>query len=156
MYIILYFTQFVIDKMENNIQDLSQLLSGYFGEPPKIRKQTITRLTKQGEHYGSIMLKLDIEIENESSRILHTVAKKLPIDPMLQDAFNIQVTFRKEIAFYETVLPTLQEFQREQGVSDVIDCFPEFYGARLGLSERIDKADPEHAVIILENLFEKG
>lgn len=140
------------------LKDLHELLTDYFEEPPNIVKQSVTRLTQSGEHFGSLMLKVDVEIQTDEDCIekLHVVAKKLPTDPSLQEIFNVQVTFKNEIAFYDTIIPTLQDFHREQGVADVIDCFPEFYGARLGLSTTCDKPDVNHAVILLENLKESG
>lgn len=100
-----------------------------------------------------MLLKVDLVIENET---YHFVAKKVPQDPLWQEASNVQVTFKNEIAFYDKIVPTLQDFQREQGLTNVIDCFPEFYGARLGLYEHGDRVDENHAVLLMENLTETG
>ncbi|CAG9856397.1 unnamed protein product [Phyllotreta striolata] len=110
-----------------------------------------TRLTAPGENYGSLMLRLDVRLAGGELRL---VAKKLPTEELFQESFNVQVTFKNEIAMYQTVVPLLQKFQRENGVVDVIDCFPKFYGARINLdgSEVVD----EHAVLLLENLVANG
>ncbi|KAG5870713.1 hypothetical protein JTB14_020725 [Gonioctena quinquepunctata] len=50
---------------------------------------------------------------------------------------------------------SLQEFQRKQGIEEVIDCFPKFYGARTNLENSDGKID-ENAILILENLKIKG
>uniref|UniRef100_V5G064 CHK kinase-like domain-containing protein n=1 Tax=Anoplophora glabripennis TaxID=217634 RepID=V5G064_ANOGL len=100
------------------------------------------------------MLKLDVTLKDESDGTeeeLHAVAKMIPEQEFVRKIFNIQVTFKNEVAMYNVIAPTLRDFQRENGVNEVIDCFPELYGARLNLGEQNGNVD-ENAVLILENL----
>nr|XP_023025575.1 pituitary homeobox 3-like [Leptinotarsa decemlineata] len=137
------------------IKNLPDLLKNYLG-PNKIIKDTkISRLTAPGENYGSIMLKLDItllNIENGTQEILHTVAKTLPELEMFREIFNVQITYRNEMAFYEIIVPNVQDFQKRLGVSDVVDYFCKCIATRKNL-DGSDKIDDD-AVIVLENLME--
>ncbi|XP_018569816.1 uncharacterized protein LOC108909865 [Anoplophora glabripennis] len=138
---------------EHTIENLQEVLSEYIKKSQSISDKKITNLTAPGENYGSIMLKLDLTLkeENGTEKELHAVAKMIPGQEFAREAFNIQVTFKNEIAMYNVIAPTLRDFQRENGVNKVIDCFPEFYGARLNLGEQNGTVD-ENAVLILENL----
>nr|CAI5854407.1 unnamed protein product [Callosobruchus analis] len=104
------------------------------------------------------MLKLDVILEdtnNGKQETMHLVAKKMPTLKMIQEIFNIQVTYKKEVAFYMKMVPALQEFQREMGVKNVINCFARCYGARISLNRDSDTVD-EDAALILENLHSSG
>ncbi|XP_018562287.1 uncharacterized protein LOC108904285 [Anoplophora glabripennis] len=141
----------------DKIVKLDQLLNGYIGDSKSIIDTKISRLIGPGENYGSLLLKVDITLENKkdnSREELHTVAKLIPEDESLQKKFNIQVTCKMEISFYDTIVPTLQRFQREKGVQQVMDLFPKMYGARINLngSDTVD----QDAVLLLENLIETG
>lgn len=143
---------------EHTIKNLQEVLSEYIKSNQRISDQKIANLTSPGENYGSVMLKLDITLKDEKNGTkeeLHTVAKMIPAQDFLRDMFNIQVSFKHEIAMYNVIAPLLRSFQRENGVDEVIDCFPEFYGARINLRKDNDIVD-EDAVLILENLNFKG
>ncbi|KAJ8940527.1 hypothetical protein NQ314_010688 [Rhamnusium bicolor] len=104
------------------------------------------------------MLKLDVTLKNNndgSEEQMHAVAKQIPDNEFTQKVFNTQVTYKNEIAMYATIMPTLQMFQKEHGVHEVIDCYPKLYGARINLHDKGDIVD-ENAVILLENLFASG
>ncbi|XP_018569812.1 uncharacterized protein LOC108909863 [Anoplophora glabripennis] len=142
---------------EHTIENLQEVLSGYIKKSQRISDKKITNLTAPGENYGSIMLKLDVTLKDENDGTeeeLHAVAKMIPEQEFVRKIFNTQVTFKNEVAMYNVIAPTLRDFQRENGVNEVIDCFPDFYGARINLGEHgtVD----ENAVLILENLDFKG
>jgi hypothetical protein len=65
--------------------------------------------------------------------------------------FNIQETFKSEIAWYTTVIPTLKQFQKDHGVEKEIDFFQKFYGARISLDPTSDKVDLD-GVMLTQNL----
>ncbi|XP_018562291.1 uncharacterized protein LOC108904287 isoform X2 [Anoplophora glabripennis] len=139
------------------IVKLDQLLNGYIGDSKSIVDTKFSRLTGLGENYGSILLKVDITLENKkdnSREELHAVAKLIPEDKLLQKLFNIQVSCKVEIGFYDTIVPTLQRFQKDKGVQQVMDFFPKMYASRLNLngSDTVD----QDAVLLLENLIEAG
>lgn len=141
----------------NNINDLQKVLQTYIGPEKEIVDVQIDRLTAPGENFGSIMLKVDVTLRKKDGTEvrLHAVAKKLPASEIFRKLFNIQVTFKNELAFYQTVLPTLRNFQRENGVTEVLNCFADFYGARITEDEHSNVVD-EGAVLMLENLVTSG
>lgn len=116
------------------IKNFSELLA--LPPPKKLKQYHVARLTAPGENYGSIMLSVDIKIETlQGEEDVHVVAKMVPPNDTVQEIFNTSVTFRNEIAFYKNIVPTLREFQRENGVEEVDFC-PEYFGSRLNLTGR--------------------
>ena len=77
----------------------------------------------------------------------------LPLSNEFKDLFQINYTFLKECAIYTVIAPVLTEFAKEFGVS--CDIFCQFYAARKNFYQYSDVID-ENAVIILENLVNKG
>lgn len=138
------------------IYQLDELLSQYIDKDKKIVETKIARLTAPGENFGSTILKVDLVLADNhgESEPLSIVAKLIPENEFFQKIFNIQVTFKMESAFYEVIVPTLQQFQKEQAVKDVIDFFPKYYGSRENLNGS-DKVDG-NAVLLLENLKISG
>lgn len=138
------------------IEKLDELISDYVDKSKKLKDTKICRLTKPGENFGSLMLKVDLTFEDDKKETteVKVVAKLLPNLEFFQKLFNVQVTFKLEKAFYDTIIPTLNAFQYNHGPRNVLECFPKFYGARLNINGS-DKVDSD-AVILLENLKEKG
>lgn len=144
----------------SRVKKLKDLLTNSFGDDFEIVEEHYKMLTAPGEHYGSIMLAIDLVIRRSSSRkeeIVNVVAKLIPTSQMLRDVFNISVTFKKEVSAYVDAIPELIHLQREYGVpeSDILDMFPDCYGARISLNENNNTVD-ENAAIIFENLKTKG
>lgn len=144
-------------EIENvQIEKLEELMRKYIAETQKVTGTKISRLTAPGENFGSTILKLDLTLQDDDGKTedLSVVAKLIPELEFFRMIFNVQVTFKIEAAFYEVIIPNLQDFQKQQGVQDVIDFFPKFYGARMNLdgSDRVDG----DAVILLENLKLSG
>lgn len=139
----------------NEIRKIDSLLSGNWGPNTKILKYETRALTAPGENYGSVMLALDMTVQEPDSppKVLHLVAKKIPDNQMLCEVFNIQETVRKEIDMYVQVVPTLAKFQEEYGSNGkkISELFAKCYGGRLNLKPDSDFVD-EDAVLILENL----
>lgn len=141
----------------DKIAKLEELVCQYIGKDKKIVDETTTRLTPPGENFGSTILKVDLILENENGEkeSVSIVAKLIPEDELFQQIFNIHVAFNMETAFYEEIVPTMQEFQRQRGVKEVIDFVPKFYGSRKNINGTDDKIDA-NAVILLENLKMSG
>ncbi|CAH2002706.1 unnamed protein product [Acanthoscelides obtectus] len=140
------------------IKKLDELIRDVVGSDKKIKDVEVSRLTGPGENYGSCMLKVDITLERKSDgyvELLHTVAKLIPELEFFRKVFKIHITVKAEIAFYDVIVPTLQDFQREHGITNVIDCFPKLYAARLNLKADLDDVD-EDSVLLFENLATKG
>lgn len=139
----------------DDIRNLDDLLAAKLGPNKKVINADISKPPPKG--VGSVMLKVKVTVQDTdgNEEVLHLVAKKIPANESTREAFNIQKTFKKEVAFYEVILPILRDFQKEEGITDVLDNFAEFYGARynlLGNSEVVD----EDAVMLLEDLSVKG
>ncbi|KAJ3658372.1 hypothetical protein Zmor_010113 [Zophobas morio] len=139
-----------VEKIEK-LEDIVPL-----GENTTIIDHQVKRLTAPGENYGSLMLSVDITVQNAyGTEEIHTVAKMVPPNDFIQKVFNTQTTFKNEIAFYNNIVPVLQEFQREQGMDELIDFFPKYYGSRINLSGDPSVVDSD-AVLLLENLKTAG
>ncbi|XP_044260223.1 uncharacterized protein LOC123008475 [Tribolium madens] len=115
----------------------------------------VRRLTAPGENYGSLMLSVDITVKTlEGTSEINAVAKMVPPNEFIQKIFNTPVTFRNEIAFYKDIVPTLRNFQQEQGMPTLIDFFPKYLGSRLNRNNS-DTVDSD-AILLLENLKMAG
>ncbi|KAG5869586.1 hypothetical protein JTB14_008179 [Gonioctena quinquepunctata] len=147
---------------ENNdydkVKKLPELIENYLGSEKSYSGSKISRLTGPGENYGSVMLKVDIQVVDKKSgreETLHAVAKILPEVKELRELFQVDETVVLEMNFYQEVVPTLQHFQRSLGVTDVINCFCECIAVRKTLQENCDIIDDD-SVILLENLVAAG
>lgn len=144
---------------ECKIKELPSLLSEALGEEIEVLEEKSKFLTPPGEHYGSIMLSLDVVIRRSASgksETLNLVAKMPPASEMLKTCFDIGVTFKKELDSYAIMIPALQEFQRDYNVPEerIIDIFPKYYGGRINLNGS-DVVDDD-ALLLFENLKVKG
>ncbi|RZC41324.1 EcKinase and/or DUF1679 domain containing protein [Asbolus verrucosus] len=142
--------------VKSKVNNLHGLLSKSLGSDIEIVDQKTTLLTAPGEHYGSIMLALQIIVKKESGKeqTFHLVAKLIPANEMLRIAFDISVTFKKEVIAYTETIPALNQLQREYKVPDeklFENLFPKCYGARVCLDENKNEVD-EDGVLLFENL----
>ncbi|XP_015834457.1 uncharacterized protein Syx5 isoform X1 [Tribolium castaneum] len=115
---------------------------------------SVSRLTSAGDNYASLILAVDITVKGQNNKI-RTVAKLLPRNPYVQKHFNSQCSFRNEVGYYQTIIPCLKQFQREQGISEVINCVPDFFGARFNLHPPSTKID-ENAILLIKNIQDEG
>lgn len=140
--------------MNMELKNLNGLLKTKLGPNKQIKNFEITKPPAKG--VGSLMLKVKVTVQDgDKEEKLNIVAKKIPATERAREMFNIQDTFKKEVAFYREIVPILREFQEEEKITDVIDTFAEFYGARLNLDENSEIVD-EDGVILLEDLSIKG
>lgn len=139
----------------NDLKNLDELLALKLGPTKKITNAEIVKAPSKGA--GSVMLevKLTVKDDDDKEEIIHLMAKKLPTSELARKAFNIEDSFRKEVAFYDTIIPILNYFQKEEGIVDVSDNFAEFYGSRYNIHGQGNEVD-EHAVLLLEDLRVKG
>lgn len=145
--------------VKSKVNDLGGLLAKDLGSDAEIIDQKTTLLTAPGEHYGSVMLAIEVTVRKESGKeqTLHLVAKLIPANEMLRIAFDVPVTFKKEITAYTETIPTLEEFQKKHGVRDKLysSLFPKCYGARISLDSNKNVVD-EDGVLVFENLKIEG
>ncbi|XP_057657277.1 uncharacterized protein LOC130894443 [Diorhabda carinulata] len=139
------------------LKELEGIFDKCIGENKKITDIKSGSLVQPGENYGGEMFKLQVTVQDEETKkefVLHAVGKTIPLSKDNQEMFNIQVTFKAEMLFYEKIVPILQKFQKDNGVENVIACFPKFYGGRLNLngSGTVDM----DGILIMENLKISG
>ncbi|KAJ8936274.1 hypothetical protein NQ318_000152 [Aromia moschata] len=139
---------------EVGIKEPEKLISPILGGNKKVTDVKISRLTEPGENNLSLVLKVDYVIENGNGtkEELYGVAKVKPIGDFV---FGHQQNYKNELAFYNIVVPTLQDFQRQQGVDDVMDIFAKLHAFRPNFHGKNDEIDDD-SVIMLENLIELG
>ncbi|CAH1183303.1 unnamed protein product [Ceutorhynchus assimilis] len=146
---------------KSKVNNVGELLKPSLGDDFEVISEDTSLLTAPGEHYGSIMLALKVKIKRKNSgkvEDLDIVAKLIPANEMLRLAFDIPVTFKKEVFAYKETIPALVEFQKEYGVPDYKlhdNLFPKCLGARLSVDENKNIVD-EDAVLLFENLKIKG
>lgn len=135
------------------IKQFSDVLIGYIDPGTTIKNVNIEKLPQSG--YGSIMVKAEITLEyrNGSKEKLYTVVKLLPTNEMVKKIFQIETTYKNEVMFYKTIIPTIVNFQKEQGIFPHLNNFAKFYGARFSLDK--DEVDDD-AALVLEDLSVAG
>lgn len=140
------------------IDNLKELLEPYL-DGAKLIDYSTKYLTKPGDNYGSTILALSATIQSDDEELkkLELVAKMPPETAAFFQMFQVPLTCIKENETYLQIVPTLINFQKEAQIpeSDLIDVFPNFYGARISLDPEAKIADMG-ALLILENLKIKG
>ncbi|KAH1003676.1 hypothetical protein HUJ04_003555 [Dendroctonus ponderosae] len=145
---------FLIMDHQVKIERLQELIAGSI--PGELTEQKVTTLLPPGENYGSIIYQVDFKMKIDGEKkSYHAVEKCTPLNKITQEFFNTQETFRAEIGWYTTVIPTLKTFARDQSFGRKIDFFQEFYGGRISLDAKSDFVD-KHGVILTENLKQRG
>lgn len=137
------------------IKNLGELLAPKLGQNKKITNVNVSKPPPLGA--GSVLLKVKVVVQDQNGKeeLIHLVAKKIPASEFSRNMFNIQHTFKKEIAFYQVILPILKDFQKEEGIVDVFDNYAEFYGARYNLHGKNEIVD-EDGVMLMEDLSARG
>ncbi|XP_066260936.1 uncharacterized protein [Euwallacea similis] len=133
------------------IKDIEKVITGIDGK--KIIKADFARLTAPGENYLSLVLSVDILVEDEAGRreTIKAVAKRLPLVEM---KFNFNgLAMKNEIQFYSELVPLFIKFAREYGI--FTDYYPKYLGSRLSLDGEKTEADSE-SVLLVENLLPQG
>lgn len=137
-------------EYKTDIPNLQDLIRDSIGG--EVVEQKAESLLPPGENYGSLMYKVDFKVKRgNKEEEYHGVAKCTPPNEATQKMIMTQVTFKSEIGWYTTVIPTLKQFRRDQGVQNEIDFFQPFYGARISLDPDSDMVDLD-AVILTQNL----
>ncbi|KAG5895954.1 hypothetical protein JTB14_027955 [Gonioctena quinquepunctata] len=101
---------------KSKVIDIPHLLRKSIGFNFEIMDQSSAPLTAPGEHYGSVMLVLDLRVRcsnGNEEKTLNLIAKLLPKNETLRIAFDVQVTFKKEVHAYTEAIPAIVEFQEE-------------------------------------------
>lgn len=138
------------------IPNLENLIKKCVSGNKKVLSCQVINMTKPGENYAGVMLRVEITlINNGKNEKLHGVAKTPNFNVNEFFRSHIPIQYKKEVSFYRDVVPTIKKFHLEEGAGPLPDIFPEMYASRFNLTEDPEKVD-EHALILLENLVEKG
>ena len=140
-------------------EDLQCVLNKELKSSFEIENFKTEGLTKPGDNYGGTILSVEVTcIQEDVRRKVSLVAKLMPPSEFLRDAFNIKVTFNKEVRSYALVFPELKRLQEEQKIpiDEILDIFPKFYGARTNLKKDMFQAADHSAFLLLENLKTLG
>ncbi|XP_077279633.1 uncharacterized protein LOC143907027 [Temnothorax americanus] len=144
-------TQSSLDTLP--VKNLDALLMQTCGPNFRIHDVEWKHLTDPGENFGSVILAVTINVEqNDKKRILNVVVKLPPKSAYLLDLFDSPLTFKKELEFYSMVAPEFLKLQNKNGIprEALSVIVPQFLGGRLGL--RDPQCFDEQAAIVLENL----
>lgn len=139
------------------VKNLKELLDNHIGDSNRIISYETSNLLSSGENYGSILLRIKIKYQNKigEEETADWVAKIAPPIPFLWEFFNIPVTFKKEVGVYKVIQPTLNEFGREKGISNLIEIFAKYNGSRVSLNPNTEDVDRD-AVLLMDNLKVAG
>ncbi|XP_021916489.1 uncharacterized protein LOC110828250 isoform X1 [Zootermopsis nevadensis] len=136
-------------------QEFEYLLSPQLGSDLKVLEFKMQALTQPGDNYGSTILAAELTIQQgHEQNTLPLVVKLVPPSEFLREAFDIGITFNKEVNAYKLVSPQYKQLQIEKGIpeSKLLDVFPKFYGARTNTQGNSNAKADNTAVLILENL----
>lgn len=133
--------------------DPQPVLAQKLGDEVQVLDFATDKLVNFGDNYSSSIVKLVVDIKKQPdgpSERLDLVAKMLPQLEYLRKQMQAYDILAKEIFFYDHIIPAYDQL----GDSD-LDITPKFYGGRL-TSKPTEAAFDESAVLLLENLKEKG
>ncbi|CAB0037162.1 unnamed protein product [Trichogramma brassicae] len=142
-------------RYEIVLRDLESLLQKRLGPETRLLNYDTSPFTKEGDNYGSTMLKVQATIEKSAEdkdkpTELNLVAKMMPPTDIQRKIFQSLFTFKKEIFVYDELLPKYEEVLGER-----LDIVPAVFGSRLSLKPDSDEVDDD-AVILMENMKLKG
>lgn len=140
------------------LRDLQSLLRKTIKDDRvRVVDYTTSSLLPKGENYGSLMLKVDAVIERSSAKEkLPLVAKMCPATEFQQNIIDLTASFKKEIFVFEKLIKAYRCLEEEANVDKVLDLLPKFYGGRLSLKNDDDVGADKDAVLLMENLKERG
>ncbi|GJQ85190.1 hypothetical protein Trydic_g13034 [Trypoxylus dichotomus] len=139
------------------IKDFENLVKPLLKDGETFLSYECESLLPPGENYGSTMLDVRVKITNENGeeKTVYYVGKTPPPPGLLWSVFNTKVTFKKEIALYNSVIPIFNEFGRERGVEHLIEFIAECKCARTSLNPESTEVDA-NAALLMENLKLQG
>lgn len=136
------------------------VLKKVLGNDVKVVDFEASNFIKKTEHYGSTIFKVKATVlvgKDQVKEELNIVAKMLPPTDMQRWIFEAPFTFKKEVFFYEDLIPKYQKLFENTSTEKMkkFDVVPKFYGSRLSLDPEREEVDDD-AVILMDNLKLKG
>lgn len=144
--------------MAEEIKNLEQLLREHVDPKKKVLASEVSRLTAPGENYLSVVLKVDVVLEDEDTKKvekLHAVGKCIhsgDVNEMLKQFGGMN--YKNELLWYTEILPTLEKFVKEKKLERNFDIFPKLiaYRANLDGGQDVD----ENSILLMENMTVSG
>lgn len=138
---------------EFNFENIENILTEHLGGKYPVSKLQDFLLD---ENCGDHLRRLILTVKGKKA-IGKDEVEILAVAKLLGSRRDIPVektAMKKEIDFYKTVLPKLQDFQKQNMFREVFSAVPEYIGSRLNLngSREID----QDAALLLQNLGESG
>ncbi|XP_014209116.1 uncharacterized protein LOC106639836 [Copidosoma floridanum] len=148
-----------VDEREIGREDLQLMLRPRLGERVQVLGVQQSSLLPPGENFACSIYKLDARVnviggQEDDEEELHLVAKLYPYDEVIQDVFDFKLFFKKEIFFYDKLVPVLKELA-DRANEPPLEVAPEFFGFRLSVDPKIERVD-EGVVVLMDNLQSKG
>jgi hypothetical protein len=149
-----------VDNIEIGKKDLQLLLQQKLSKQVLVLKCTTSSLLPPGENFACSIFEVHATFkkdENAPQEELHLVAKMFPTEDFIKTIFDFSFFFKKEIFFYERLLPALQQLEIDFGVraSHTFDMGPKIFGTRSSVHHDDDVVD-ESTIILMENLKKNG
>ena len=134
--------------------DFEGFLKKCFGENIQISNYKVVDFLPFGENFCSVVGRVEawIRKNDESNEEKLQLIAKMAGDISKYD-FGLAKAFKKEVFFYNTIIPIYNEFEMEMGVEKeaIFNNVPKFYGYRYSLNSEIDEID-NNCVILMEDL----
>lgn len=143
------------------LRDLQSIFRKSVGDEVIVVKYAADNLLPLGENYSSTLFKVELVIKrtkDSPEENFALVAKMIPTAEFQRTHFISTIAFQKEMFVYSKLVPALRDLEKKIGVrdEDLLDITPKYYGGRLSIDkDKLNVAD-EDAVMLLENLKERG
>lgn len=145
--------------MTVEIKNLQELLSQYVGPKKKVISSDISNLLASGENYMSVVLKVDVVLQDEETgkeEHISGVAKTIPASGEFDRRIEFgKMMYSSERKWYTDIVPTLENFVREKGFERNFDIFPKLIAYRANLHGENDEVDLD-SILLMENLKVQG
>lgn len=135
------------------LRELEPLLRKTFSQSVSVKKFETESFLKPGENFGSTIFRVEAMIttdQEKEKQNLDLIAKMLPLSEERRRFFDSDLTFKKEIFLYESLMPFYKKLMGPE-----FNLTPEYFGGRLSLELDAGAADND-AVILMENVKPKG
>lgn len=108
----------------------------------------------EGDGFASIILRLSIigSKHDGTNAKLAIIVKLLPTDQNIIDKFYVEDRFKREVFFYNQILPEFEKIQKENGIFGRIDGFYAYPKCYYANYDEVQK----RGVLILEDLIDSG
>lgn len=145
--------------MAEKIQNLEELLTQFLGSKKKIVSSDISRLTPPGENYLSVVLKVDVVLRDEETGIeenMRGVGKCIHSSDVHESMVRYgKMNYNSEKIWYTIIVPTLENFLKEERFDRNFDLFPKLIAYRANLHGKNDEVDSD-SILLMENLTADG